>query len=57
MAETSRSKPSTLESLFKEAIEEANRADIDEPPLVWPDLPDSLKDNPKEQKSPKTSER
>lgn len=43
MTDNSKPKSSTLDNLFKEAIEEANRADIDEPPLVWPELPEDLK--------------
>ncbi|MFW5958206.1 MAG: hypothetical protein ACOCQ0_03520 [Desulfosalsimonas sp.] len=52
MEENSKPEHPTLDSIFKSAMEKANSADIDEPPLVWPDLPDSLKDKPEGQKNP-----
>ncbi|MCF8095426.1 MAG: DUF4124 domain-containing protein [Desulfobacteraceae bacterium] len=49
MGENSKPKHPALDSMFKSAIEKANEADIDEPPLVWPELPEDLKtDKPKE---------
>ena len=52
MEENSKPKHPTLDSIFKSAIEKANEADIDEPPLVWPELPDDLKtDSPPEKKT------
>lgn len=39
-----------LEDMFVEAIEAANEADVDEPPLVWPKLPENLRANDPEQK-------
>lgn len=57
MGENSKPKHPTLESIFKSAIEKANSADIDEPPLVWPELPDDLKDEPPEEKNRKSPEK
>jgi hypothetical protein len=37
---------SELDEMFKRAVEKANQLDVDEPLLVWPELPPSLK-NPK----------
>lgn len=44
-----RAKPafSELSEMFREAVEEGKKLDVGEPPLVWPDLPEHLKNNPK----------
>lgn len=34
-------------NIFSEAVEHANKLDVDEPPLVVPDWPEHLKDEPK----------
>jgi hypothetical protein len=50
MSEKDNNKSNSLEAMFKSAMEEANRADIDEPLLIWPELPEDLKtDQPKKE--------
>jgi len=48
MSEKDNNKSNSLETLFMSALEETNQVGIDEPPLVWPELPEDLKtDHPK----------
>ena len=45
---------SELSEMFREAVKKANELDVDEPPLVWPELPSSLKNPPEKKDQPES---
>ncbi|MBS0012780.1 MAG: hypothetical protein KFF46_02325 [Desulfobacterales bacterium] len=42
----------SLDQTFQDAIDRANQLDVDEPPLVWPELPEDLRIDPPRKEAP-----